>query len=278
MLYIGLNQEQTVEFKSFYGQGSVGDVYSSSSLPPSTNSNNPNSLRYKIMYRMNCSSCTADPSKCWTVALYDCAGNSFNGDSPGTPDLVTYFGGRFQGGSVFLNWSLTSTNFVQSVDVMRRKSDGMPEKINSEIIPLLDQFGKQPMEYSFVDHLKDLPSTWETLWYSLDVVQLDGGHSKTKDIVVQNSGLKRLAISASSNPFRNVVNLEIINSASDAKLWIYDIEGQVVRELTPITQGEHRVAFWDGKDGRGLTAPSGVYVAVARSVGQVSLKKLSLLR
>jgi flagellar hook assembly protein FlgD len=60
---------------------------------------------------------------------------------------------------------------------------------------------------------------------------------------------------------------------------IYDPRGRLVRQLldAPLAPGTHRLA-WDGRDGRGRTLGSGVYLyAVQAGSARVS-GKLTLLR
>jgi hypothetical protein len=82
------------------------------------------------------------------------------------------------------------------------------------------------------------------------------------------------------NPFNPRVSLRYsLARAGHAKLSIYDLRGRLVRVLLDenLPQGEGTVQ-WDGKDGSGHTAASGVYSFVLQADGQQRSQKATLIR
>jgi hypothetical protein len=69
--------------------------------------------------------------------------------------------------------------------------------------------------------------------------------------------------SAYPNPFNPQVTIPVVLAAAQprARLVIHSLLGQPVRTLVdgPLPAGEHR-AVWDGRDQRGRSVPSGVYI------------------
>lgn len=82
------------------------------------------------------------------------------------------------------------------------------------------------------------------------------------------------------NPFNPGTSLRVaVPRASRVRIVIYDLAG---RELAVLTD-EHRPAGeftvqWDGRDGNGLSVPSGVYLAAMTADGFTSRRKLLLMK
>ena len=69
-----------------------------------------------------------------------------------------------------------------------------------------------------------------------------------------------------------------IRSAEPARVAIYDVAGRLVRRLDlPWGEGERRVT-WDGNNGEGLQAASGIYFCRVRAGGMEISKKILLMR
>ena len=68
-------------------------------------------------------------------------------------------------------------------------------------------------------------------------------------------------------------------AAAEVKLGVYNLAGQEVVTLAAgaTRAGAHEVR-WDGRDGRGKSLASGVYLYQLRSGGQVETRKLLLLK
>ena len=84
------------------------------------------------------------------------------------------------------------------------------------------------------------------------------------------------------NPFNSstVIPYQIpANMAGPTRLVIYNLTGQIVRVLTDghLTPGAH-VLTWDGKDGNGQEAASGVYIYRLEGVSFAIARRMLLLR
>lgn len=79
------------------------------------------------------------------------------------------------------------------------------------------------------------------------------------------------------NPFRTSANLEIeVKADETAVLGIYNLAGQLVRSES-FSPGFHKLV-WDGRDSRGRSCSSGIYLLRLVSPSRVSSNKLVLLK
>ncbi|MGC9336713.1 MAG: T9SS type A sorting domain-containing protein [Candidatus Cloacimonadia bacterium] len=86
-----------------------------------------------------------------------------------------------------------------------------------------------------------------------------------------------MVLSAYPNPFTTSTTISFNippHCKDDAKIEIYNIKGQRIRELK-IKIGE---AIWDGKDIYGKQMPSGIYLAKLSIGDESAVKKMILLR
>ncbi|MGH7601432.1 MAG: T9SS type A sorting domain-containing protein, partial [bacterium] len=85
---------------------------------------------------------------------------------------------------------------------------------------------------------------------------------------------------AHPNPFNPSTQIRFaMKNAGIAKLRIYNLNGQLIRELLNEYRvaGEHRVP-WDGRDDRGRAAASGVYFIRFEAGKEVEVNKVMLVR
>lgn len=85
-----------------------------------------------------------------------------------------------------------------------------------------------------------------------------------------------LCLSAYPNPFSNQLSLECtLPKSSDASLQIYNLKGQLVRELNwkNLSSG-HQSFRWDGCDETGKQLPAGIYLAKMTQGSRILLKKM----
>ena len=106
---------------------------------------------------------------------------------------------------------------------------------------------------------------------------------------VKNNGVKNnipnnyLRVKAFPNPFNPVTTISITIpeqlSNSIVKLFIYDIQGRLVKNLLykNIPAGNY-LFKWDGKNEDGVSAASGIYITNLRVAGQVESCKIILLK
>ena len=102
-----------------------------------------------------------------------------------------------------------------------------------------------------------------------------GGSSVPED----EAGTFALSL-ASHTPFRSEVSLALrLPERAIARVSVYDVSGRLVRTLLDreLPAGVHPVV-WDGRDDRGRTAGSGVYLSLAVVGDRADSRKLVLLR
>lgn len=92
-------------------------------------------------------------------------------------------------------------------------------------------------------------------------------------------GLMR-AVDAVPNPFNPTTELRLVAAAPGlARAEICDVRGRVVRRLEERVGAAGPLALvWDGRDGRGIPLPSGVYVARVSAPGIAGSTKLVLAK
>lgn len=118
----------------------------------------------------------------------------------------------------------------------------------------------------------------EQTYYSLVL-----GRASFVDAALEELMPATLELETYPNPFHAQTQLAytVPPSASDepVRLEIFDVTGRKVYTLLDEVQapGRYRIA-WDGKDGAGLSLPSGVYFCRLQSGTQVRVQKMVLLR
>ncbi len=129
--------------------------------------------------------------------------------------------------------------------------------------------------------------------YLMEVVTIDDQGFECRDIrlagIVDNTvgddhpgpGIKTMLRGSYPNPFNPWTTIEF-SLARDARvtLVIYDVAGHKVKTLVPgiLTEAGVHKMDWDGKNDNGKQLASGVYFAKFLAEGQVSSRKLILLR
>jgi hypothetical protein len=89
-----------------------------------------------------------------------------------------------------------------------------------------------------------------------------------------------LSISNSPNPFNPSTTIAYtLPAPGKAILSIYDVTGRKVRELDAgnLPAGTHR-AVWDGRDGNGIPAASGIYFARVTCGNRTATGKMLLMK
>jgi len=83
------------------------------------------------------------------------------------------------------------------------------------------------------------------------------------------------------NPFHNqtAFTIELPKSGAEVSVNVHNIKGQLVRTLhRGELPGNHHQFDWDGKDNRGLSTGSGVYLIRVSSEGQIVTRKILLMK
>jgi hypothetical protein len=82
------------------------------------------------------------------------------------------------------------------------------------------------------------------------------------------------------NPFNPATTIALdLPRSGEVRVKIFDVRGQLVRTLLDerLTAGHHEIV-WNGTDGRGAAAASGVYFYELRAAGEVRVGKLALIK
>lgn len=83
----------------------------------------------------------------------------------------------------------------------------------------------------------------------------------------------------SPNPFTKEMNIRYqVNVDSDIILKIYDVSGNLIKQLDFVNTRQPEPVAWDGTDDHGLDAPAGVYLIKLEILDQEIIKKVILLR
>ncbi|MGH8004176.1 MAG: HYR domain-containing protein, partial [Limisphaerales bacterium] len=81
------------------------------------------------------------------------------------------------------------------------------------------------------------------------------------------------------NPFNAKTNLELaLPVASDYRLTIYNISGQVVKTFSGSAPAGTKIIIWDGADKNGAAVSSGIYFYKAEAGGFQAVKKMLLIK
>jgi len=114
----------------------------------------------------------------------------------------------------------------------------------------------------------------DTLWLFIPMQST----VNTIDPFLPNPVIK-LTINSHPNPFRSEVKLSYnLPQAAETSLFICNIKGQVVRELTGHGLKGYNTILWDGKNKTGQRCSNGVYIVKLISGNQVAFHKLLMLK
>jgi len=118
--------------------------------------------------------------------------------------------------------------------------------------------------------------------YRLGVVLLDGSEVYSEPVTVTTVAPGFVLRQNTPNPFTTTTTIEYaIAERSNVSLSIYDAAGRRVRSLVEAVQDPRAGGYsisWDGKNDRGETVASGVYVYRLNAGKAIVSKKLMLLR
>jgi len=193
-------------------------------------------------------------------------------ESSTTPvSLVSLSAARATEG-VALSWVLSGPEEISGLSVWRATWGG------SEFVRLNDRLLPARPTGLFHD-LQAVPE--ERYVYRLEAVRRDGTVAVLGHLEVPEIGTRPdLALNAFPNPARNGATIAFkMTSASPVRLWIFDTQGRVVKDIvnSRLEAGEYRFG-WDGEDGRGQRVPAGVYFYRLERDGDVRTRKLVVAR
>ena len=189
------------------------------------------------------------------------------------PVFVTSFDASAKDRGVDLAWDLYADEGIQGFNIYRR--DGAAEQ---DII-LNGGMQVPASERSFTDIGVNPGERYE---YRLGVVLLDGSEVYSEPVTVTTVAPGFVLRQNTPNPFTTTTTIEYaIAERSNVSLSIYDAAGRRVRSLVEAVQDPRAGGYsisWDGKNDRGETVASGVYVYRLNAGKAIVSKKLMLLR
>lgn len=210
-----------------------------------------------------------------------------NQDEATLPVVLSSFAGTFSSSFVGIQWTTQTETELSGYNVLRNETNdlGSALQVNSNIIPSTNT--STTHDYSYRDQEIAFNTTY---YYWLQSVNMDGTcehygpvtvntttpeGNETPEIVV-NSGMDP----AYPNPFGNETNIKFrLNSDMLAKLDIYNLKGEKVRSIFAgeLIKGTHTYK-WDGRNSRGETVSSGLYMGRLTTPTGIFSSKLYLFK
>jgi hypothetical protein len=196
------------------------------------------------------------------------------------PNANTLVEGSFSGtltedGTALIRWSVESLDGIAGFNVYRSTShDGPFGRVNDEMLP--------PDSTGSYEDATVWPET--TFWYEIRAVLYDGTEDAVGGypVTVRTGGRLALRLYAAyPNPSRGATTLrfEVPSHPGNVFLDIYAADGRRVRTLASGAwdRGRHEIV-WDGLDGSGKAAASGVYFARLAVDGDTDIQKVLVVR
>jgi hypothetical protein len=87
-----------------------------------------------------------------------------------------------------------------------------------------------------------------------------------------------LSLDVRPNPSRGATEIHFRSDDVPILVEVFDLRGQRIRVLDPISGPGVQSVTWDGRDARGHLVASGVYFVSARGAAQQAQRKLLLVR
>lgn len=221
-------------------------------------------------------------------------------DEPGTDDILsiddfnftitgalpvelTEFSAAINDNKVNLNWQTATEVNNYGFDVERASLN--PTEVRTSGTPLWETIGfvkghgnsNSPKQYSFVD---PNPGSGK-VEYRLKQIDNDGSF-KYSDAVIINVGVpdKAELLQNVPNPFNPTTTIKFyIPNTSKVIIQIYNLLGEKIKTLIDreMNAGYH-IIYWNGRDGFGTSAASGVYLYRLVAGNFVQTKKMVLLK
>jgi hypothetical protein len=172
--------------------------------------------------------------------------------------------------AVELEWSVYSDEGIRGYRVYREE-EGLHDRalMNHDVIPA--------GEHAYIDR-NALPG--KTYLYTLGAVTLSGSEIRSSTISVTVRALPVSLQQNHPNPFNpNTIIPFYLPVRAYVEIGIYSVDGKLVRSLVDawVPEGHWEVA-WNGLDGTGNRAASGVYFYRLRAGKHAQAKKMILLR
>jgi hypothetical protein len=193
------------------------------------------------------------------------------------PVELNTFSAVYSNGSIRLEWMTQTETDNMGFDIYRSDTaTGAYIKLTSRLIQGAGS-SQASHSYSYIDQNI---SGGHTYYYKLADVRFDGAVTLHGPINVQVPVAMNLLLQNYPNPFnpQTKITFKLVQS-SQVELAVYNMQGQEVRHLANRTMspGEH-VIIWDGKDEKGSTMPSGIYIYKLKSNDYEESKRMELIK
>jgi PKD repeat protein len=200
-------------------------------------------------------------------------------DIGATPVELSSFTASSEDGAVILNWSTSVEESNLGFHVERAEAGDITfARINQEMI---EGNGDSPGDYSYRDNTAALGGIYD---YRLVALDRQGGEQRFGPIQVSvaRSVPARISLSQNQpNPFNPSTTITYaLPERTQVTLRIYDAQGHLIRTLVNGEQrsaAEHSVE-WNGRDDRGRSVSTGVYLYRLEAGSKVLQNKMILAK
>jgi PKD repeat protein len=190
-----------------------------------------------------------------------------------TPVEISSFRAAPHPHSVEITWRFLADGHFSGFELWRRERAGDTEiQLHDGLLTDDDRDGA----ITFTDTRVQAGAGYD---YILVAVERDGTRERIGPLPVVVP-FPALALRIAPNPSRPPIAMSVdLPQAGPVRVWIADATGRIVRELADEYRpaGTHALA-WDGRDGRGISAASGIYFMVLERGADVRRVKLVLVR
>ncbi len=193
------------------------------------------------------------------------------------PVELSSFTAHFIDNVVELQWTTQSETENLGFHIYRSiEKEGEYTQITSALIPGAGNSQTQ-QQYQYTDQQVERGQTY---FYKLADVTYSGRITLHEPVEI-NIAPETFQLNQNyPNPFNPETMITFqLKQAGDTRVAIYNMRGQLVRELLDkdMGSGNHSV-MWDGKDNQGKTAPSGTYLYQIESNGYKEAKSMQLIK
>jgi hypothetical protein len=181
------------------------------------------------------------------------------------PVELSSFSAKSSQGRVQLNWVTQSETENMGFHILRSAvQDGVYVRVNNELIQGAGT-SSSAHSYQFIDETDLQPA--KTYYYKLIDMDYKGRlntHGPVSSVVELPT--QHVLDQNYPNPFNPETKISFtLKEAGEVMLAIYNVRGEIVRTLITgkLNAGAH-MQVWDGRDNKGMTVPSGMYIYTLR--------------
>jgi hypothetical protein len=209
-------------------------------------------------------------------------------------NLTATAGGTYD--PVELNWDANTEADLYKYKIYRASNySSTPPASGYNLIATLNAYsGGNPVTSYIDEEVFAYPSSW-WVHYKIRAVDLEGNHSSYSDIASYNAVLFRITVKNEEgkiiisdyslnqnfpNPFNPATTIQFgLRDSGPVELSVYNLSGQKISTLVNgyLEEGVYQVT-WDGKDARGKTVSSGIYIYQLKAGKKRITKKMLLAK